>query len=210
METKRKGFQTKDLVYVALCAVLMAVCSWISIPSTVPFTLQTFAVFCTLGLIGGKRGTAAILVYLLLGALGVPVFAGFSGGVGILFGTTGGYLLGFILMGLVYWLGERLGKGKRIVEIGSMVLGLALCYAFGTAWFMFVYARQSGAVTLATALAWCVIPFVLPDLVKMALAVLLSQSSARCCICKTSVRRRRAVWPGVFYFGYGTVPTAAV
>ena len=175
METKRKGFQTKDLVYVALCAVLMAVCSWINIPSAIPFTLQTFAVFCTLGLIGGKRGTTSILVYLLLGALGLPVFAGFSGGVGILFGITGGYLLGFILMGLVYWLGERLGKGKPFVEIGSMVLGLALCYAFGTAWFMFVYARQSGAVTLATALAWCVIPFIVPDLVKMALAVLLSQ-----------------------------------
>ena len=179
METKRKGFQTKDLVYVALCAVLMAVCSWINIPSAIPFTLQTFAIFCTLGLIGGKRGTASILVYLLLGALGLPVFAGFSGGVGILFGITGGYLLGFILMGLVYWLGERLGKGKRIVEIGSMVLGLVLCYAFGTAWFMFVYARQSGAVTLATALAWCVIPFIVPDLVKMALAVLLSQKLSK-------------------------------
>ncbi len=179
METKRKGFQTKDLVYVALCAVLMAVCSWINIPSAIPFTLQTFAIFCTLGLIGGKRGTAAILVYLLLGALGLPVFAGFSGGVGILFGITGGYLLGFILMGLVYWLGERLGKGKRVVEIGSMVLGLALCYAFGTAWFMFVYARQSGAVTLATALAWCVIPFIVPDLVKMALAILLSQKLSK-------------------------------
>lgn len=179
METKRKGFQTKDLVYVALCAVLMAVCSWINIPSAIPFTLQTFAIFCTLGLIGGKRGTAAILVYLLLGALGLPVFAGFSGGVGILFGITGGYLLGFILMGLVYWLGERLGKGRRIVEIGSMALGLVLCYAFGTAWFMFVYARQSGAVTLATALAWCVIPFIVPDLVKMALAVLLSQKLSK-------------------------------
>ena len=175
MEKRNKGFQTRDLAYVAVCAVLMAVCSWISIPSTVPFTLQTFAVFCTLGLIGGKRGTAAIVVYLLLGALGVPVFAGFSGGFGILIGTTGGYLLGFILMGLVYWLGERIGRGKRLVAIASMVLGLFLCYAFGTAWFMFVYARQSGAVGLGTALAWCVIPFILPDLAKMALALLLSE-----------------------------------
>ena len=174
METKNKSFQTKDLAYVALCAVLMAVCSWINIPSAIPFTLQTFAIFCTLGLIGGKRGTAAIVVYLLLGALGLPVFAGFSGGVGILLGITGGYMLGFIFMGLVYWLGERIGKGKRLVAIGSMVLGLLLCYAFGTAWFMFVYARQSGPVALGTALAWCVIPFIIPDLVKMALAILLS------------------------------------
>lgn len=174
MEKKTKGFQTKDLAYVAVCAVLMAVCSWISIPAAVPFTLQTFAVFCSLGFLGGRRGTAAILVYLLLGALGVPVFAGFSGGIGILFGATGGYLLGFILMGLVYWLGEQLSRGVRGVRIVSMILGLLLCYAFGTAWFMFVYARQSGAIALGTALAWCVIPFLLPDLVKLALALQLS------------------------------------
>jgi len=175
MEKKHKGFQTKDLVYVAVCAVLMAVCSWISIPAAVPFTLQTFAIFCSLGLIGGKRGTAAIVVYLLLGALGLPVFAGFSGGIGILLGVTGGYLLGFIPMGLVYWLGERLGKGKRWIQIASMLLGLVLCYAFGTAWFMFVYARQSGPIALGTAMAWCVIPFIIPDLVKMALSLLLSE-----------------------------------
>lgn len=174
MERRTKGFQAIDLAYVAVCAALMAVCSWISIPATVPFTLQTFAVFCSLGLLGGRRGTAAILVYLLLGALGVPVFAGFSGGIGILFGTTGGYLLGFILMGLVYWLGERLSMESLAVRIASMVLGLLLCYAFGTAWFMFVYARQTGAIALGTALAWCVVPFLLPDLVKMALALLLS------------------------------------
>ena len=174
MERRTKGFQAIDLAYVAVCATLMAVCSWISIPATVPFTLQTFAVFCSLGLLGGRRGTAAILVYLLLGALGVPVFAGFSGGIGILFGTTGGYLLGFILMGLVYWLGERLSMDSRNIRIISMILGLLLCYAFGTAWFMFVYARQTGAIALGTALAWCVVPFLLPDLVKMALALLLS------------------------------------
>ena len=174
MERKTNGLQTGDLAYVAVCAVLMAVCSWISIPATVPFTLQTFAVFCSLGLLGGKRGTAAILVYLLLGALGVPVFAGFSGGIGILFGTTGGYLLGFILMGLIYWLGEQLSRDSRGVRIVSMILGLLLCYAFGTAWFMLVYARQSGVIALGTALAWCVIPFLLPDLVKLALALLLS------------------------------------
>ena len=174
MERKTKGFQAIDLAYVAVCAALMAVCSWISIPAAVPFTLQTFAVFCSLGFLGGKRGTAAILVYLLLGAVGVPVFAGFSGGIGILFGTTGGYLLGFILMGLVYWLGERLSMDSRNIRIISMILGLLLCYAFGTAWFMFVYARQSGAIALGTALAWCVIPFLLPDLVKLGLALLLS------------------------------------
>ena len=88
-------FKAKDLCYTALMAVLISVCSWISIQTVVPFTMQTFAVFCALELLGGTRGTMAVAVYLLLGAVGVPVFAGFTGGVGILFGTTGGYLLGF-------------------------------------------------------------------------------------------------------------------
>ena len=82
MERGNVRFGARDLAYIAVCAVLMAVCSWISIPAAVPFTLQTFAVFCSLGVIGGKRGTFAIVVYLLLGALGVPVFAGFGGGIG--------------------------------------------------------------------------------------------------------------------------------
>ena len=70
--------KTYDLVYIAVFAVVMAVCSWISIPAQVPFTLQTFGVFMAVGVLGGKRGTMAVLVYVLLGAVGVPVFAGFS------------------------------------------------------------------------------------------------------------------------------------
>ena len=76
--------KTYDLVYIAVFAVVMAVCSWISIPAQVPFTLQTFGVFMAVGVLGGKRGTLAVLVYVLLGAVGVPVFAGFSGGIGAL------------------------------------------------------------------------------------------------------------------------------
>ena len=175
MERRTKGFQAIDLAYVAVCAALMAVCSWISIPATVPFTLQTFAVFCSLGLLGGKRGTVAILVYLLLGALGVSVFAGFSGGIGILFGTTGGYLLGFILMGLTYWIGERLSRDSRGVRIVSMILGLLLCYAFGTAWFIIVYTKNTGEIGLMTALGWCVFPYIIPDVIKIILAVVLTR-----------------------------------
>lgn len=174
----KQAFQTLDLAYMAMGAVLIAVCSWISIPSSVPFTLQTFAVFLVLSLLGGRRGTVSVLLYILLGAIGIPVFAGFSGGVGVLLGSTGGYILGFILMGLAYWLIIRL-LGKRLwVEILAMLAGLFLCYAMGTAWFMRVYARQNGAVTLATVLAWCVIPFILPDLLKLALAILLSRRLA--------------------------------
>lgn len=164
-------FRVVDLTYMAVGAALTAVCSWISIPSTVPFTLQTFAVFCVLSLLGGKRGTVSIVIYILLGAVGMPVFAGFTGGIGILLGTTGGYIIGFILMGLLFWLAEHFFGNVLPVRIVSMLAGLLVCYAFGTGWFLWVYARQSGAIGIGTALSWCVLPFILPDLAKMALAV---------------------------------------
>ena len=151
-------FRVVDLTYMAVGAALIAVCSWISIPSTVPFTLQTFAVFCVLSLLGGKRGTVSIVIYILLGAVGMPVFAGFTGGIGILLGTTGGYIIGFILMGLLFWLAEHFFGNALPVRIVSMLAGLLVCYAFGTGWFLWVYARQSGAVGIGTALSWCVLP----------------------------------------------------
>ena len=80
--------KTYDMVYIAIFAVLMAICSWISIPMSVPFTLQTFGVFLAVGVLGGKRGTLAIVVYVLLGAIGIPVFAGFTGGIGIILSNT--------------------------------------------------------------------------------------------------------------------------
>lgn len=101
MSTEIKGSKTYDMVYIAVFAVIMAICSWISIPAQVPFTLQTFGVFVAVGVLGGKRGTLAVLVYILLGALGIPVFAGFQGGMGILLGTTGGYIVGFLFSSLV-------------------------------------------------------------------------------------------------------------
>ena len=170
----KRQFRVVDLSYMAICAALIAICSWISIPAAVPFTLQTFAVFCVLGLLGGRRGTVSILVYILLGAIGLPVFTGFNAGLGALLGTTGGYILGFVFIGLIYWLAEKLFGMKLWVRVTAMLLGLLVCYAFGTAWFMFLYARRTGPIALGTALGWCVFPFLIPDLVKMCLAVMLS------------------------------------
>ena len=87
---KTHSLSTLDMAYIALMAVLMAVCSWISVPMEIPFTMQTFALFCALGLLGGRRGTIAVLVYILMGAIGLPVFSGFGGGLGRLLGVTGG------------------------------------------------------------------------------------------------------------------------
>lgn len=165
------GIKTLDMVYIALFAVLIAICSWVSIPATVPFTLQTFAIFISVVVLGGKRGTLSIILYILMGLAGIPVFAGFRAGPGVLLGTTGGYILGFILTGLLMWGMEKLfGKKLWILAI-SMVAGMLVYLTFGTIWFMFVYARTSGAVGLGTVLGWCVIPFLIPDCLKIALAL---------------------------------------
>lgn len=166
--------KTTDIVYTGVFAVLIAICSWISIPAVVPFTLQTFGVFMAVQTLGGKRGTMAVIIYILLGAAGVPVFAGFSGGIGVLLGSTGGYIIGFIFSALVIWLIQNIFGRRTIVSIISMLLGLLVCYAFGTVWFMVVYARGGSEASFLTVLGWCVIPFIIPDLIKIALAYLIS------------------------------------
>lgn len=170
--------KTYDMVYIAVFAVLMAICSWISIPTVVPFTLQTFGVFLAIGVLGGKRGSLAVLVYILLGAIGVPVFAGFTGGIGILLRNTGGYIVGFLFSALVMWAMEMMLGKKMWVLVLSMVAGLVVCYAFGTVWFMAIYAKEAGAIGLTTALGWCVFPFLVPDLIKITLALVLSKRLA--------------------------------
>ena len=169
--------RTLDMAYIALFAVLMAVCAWITVPLPKPlvqFTLQTFAMFMALTTLGGRRGLYAMVVYLLLGAVGVPGFSRFRGGLGVLLDTTGGYIIGFAAAALVYWLlTAKLGDSLP-VKIAACVLGLAVCYAFGTAWFLVLYARTTGPIGVTTALSWCVLPYIVPDLLKLALAVVLS------------------------------------
>lgn len=174
-DDKKEKFTVRDMCFIAMFAVIIAVCSWISVPLTVPITLQTFGVFAALGVLGGKKGTIAVIVYVLLGAVGLPVFAGFKLGIGTLLGTTGGYIIGFVLSGIVYWaITDKFGT-KLAVTVIAMALGLLVCYAFGTAWFMIVYTGSKGTVTLWSALGWCVFPFIIPDAIKIALAILVSE-----------------------------------
>ena len=164
----------REIAYTALGVALMIICSWLSIPLTVPFTMQTFAVCLVAALFGLKIGMWTVLVYLLLGIVGVPVFAGFEGGLGYLLGATGGYLVGFLLTALVVGIAaDRRGRGKKVL-IAEMAVGVLLCYALGTAWFVLVYTRTSGPVGVATALVWCVLPYVIPDIVKIVMAALLT------------------------------------
>ena len=166
--------KTQDIVYIGMFVVLIAICSWISIPTAVPFTLQTFGVFMAVETLGGKRGTMAVLVYILLGALGIPVFAGFSGGMGVLLGSTGGYIIGFILSALTIWGIENAFGNSKGVTAAAMLSGLLVCYLFGTVWFMTVYTRGGNQASLFTILTWCVFPFIIPDLAKIGMALFLA------------------------------------
>ena len=156
---------TRNMVRAAFFAGAMAVCAWLAVPvSDIGLTMQTFGVFLALGLLGGKWGTVSIGIYLLMGLVGLPVFSGFRGGPGVLFGVTGGYLWGFLASGLVYWALERVGK------LPGFVCGLLACYACGTLWFL----QYSGG-GLAFVLLRCVVPYLIPDLLKLCLAWSLSR-----------------------------------
>ena len=160
---------TRKLTRCALFAAMMALCAWIGVPlGHTVFTMQTFGVLLALGLLGGKRGTVSILCYLLLGAAGLPVFSGFRGGIGAILGPTGGYLWGFLATGLVFW---SLEKWSRPL---AMTAGLAACYACGTVWYM---TYTGGA--LAVVLAQTVLPYLIPDAVKLILALRLTRRLKR-------------------------------
>lgn len=158
--------KTKNLLYSALGAALIAASAMLSVPAPVPFTLQSLAVLIVAGVLGEKRGSAAVLVYLLLGAVGVPVFSGFRGGVGVLLGATGGYLLGFLPMA---WLTGYTGRIWKRPFFG-MLLATAVLYAVGTAWYAILYGGSIGSVLLT-----CVVPFLVPDAIKAVLALYLTR-----------------------------------
>ena len=164
----------KDLSYIAMGVALIAVCSWISIPLPVPITLQTFAICLITAVLGLRLGLWAVVVYILLGAAGLPVLSGFRSGIGTLLGTTGGYIIGFVFTALAVGLGvKRFGRKPPLLAL-FMAIGILLCYAFGRAWFVLVYTRTSGAIGVLTALSLCVFPYLLPDAVKILLAVSLT------------------------------------
>ena len=168
--TKKKSFTTFQMALIAVMAAITCILGPLSIPipiSPVPISLTNLAIYLTVCLLGWKFGTISYLIYLLIGIAGLPVFSGFSSGFAKLLGPTGGYLIGFIPMAIIA--GIVIDKfTNRGIQILGMIVGTAICYAFGTAWFCF----QSG-YTVGAALAVCVIPFIPADLCKMVIAMII-------------------------------------
>lgn len=170
--------KARNMALCGLFTAVLAICAWISVPmGDTVITLQTFGIFLTLGLLGGKRGTVTVLVYLLLGAIGAPVFSGFRGGLGALLGTTGGYIFGFMSTSILYWMMTSIKDTPRIRLI-AMVLGLLLCYICGSWWYLTRY-LTAAQTTLGLVLLKCVVPYLIPDAIKLTLAWILTSKLKR-------------------------------
>lgn len=166
METKTKS-QIYPLVMTAVMAAVISAVAPFALPiGPIPITLGTLVMYLAGYVLGGKGAGAAVLVYVLLGAVGVPVFNGFTGGLGVVAGPTGGYIVGFIPMAFLAGLGMEQFPQNRVLQLCGMIFATAVLYALGTAWFC-VQAGKS----LAAALSVCVFPFIPGDLAKMAVAL---------------------------------------
>lgn len=165
-----------NLTLTALFAVIISVCSMLSFPAAVPFTLQTFGIFLALFVLGGKYGTLSIAVYVVLGLVGLPVFHNFTGGIGILMSGTGGYITGFILAGLLYAVITKFFGNRKAVKLTAAFVGLTLCYITGTLWFAFTASQSNGVIS---ALLTCVVPYIIPDVAKIILAFFIANRTVK-------------------------------
>lgn len=184
MQKNKKKITTKDLAYMGLFVALITVCSWLSFRiEPLNYTFQLLAVLLCAGLLGWWRGLLVVLAYILLGLVGVPVFAGFTSGV---VAPTRGYIIGFIFTVIIVGFAYKINFQKIIssLKIASvlnilfyvlaMVVGVAVCYVFGTAWFIGFMGTKGTTYSVAEALGLCVFPYVWFDAVKIAVAVFLA------------------------------------
>jgi biotin transport system substrate-specific component len=167
-----KKLTLKGMILAAVFAALTGILTQVQIPLPyIPINLALFAVFLAGALLGPKYGALAMVVYVLLGAVGVPVFSGFSGGLHKLTGPTGGYIVGYIACAfLTGFFSRRWGFGKWNLQLAlAMVTGTLACYTLGTAWFMGMTGNS-----LWVSLGYCVFPFLPGEAVKIALAAALA------------------------------------
>ena len=167
-----KRLRIRSMAVISMCVAIIDVSSWIIVTFTVNFTLQTLAIFLISAVFGLKKSILAVLVYILIGICGVPIFSGFGAGIAAIVGPTGGYIIGFIFIPFIMNVFIRRKFNKLILAV-SMLIALLVCYLFGTTWYCLVYDSVS-PVGFLSAISICVIPFVIPDLLKILIATLIS------------------------------------
>ena len=170
--------KTRDMTIVAVMAALICVAGPLSISiGPIPLSLASFAVYLAGAVLGAKRGTLAVAIYLLLGLVGLPVFSGFQGGVQKLIGVTGGYLVGYLPCAMITGLAvkpDSSESGATWRLSAFMALGTAVLYLIGTAWFM-IQTKNS----LAASMGMCVVPFLPGDAAKIVAATLIAKPVRR-------------------------------
>lgn len=158
---------TKSLVYIAIGTAIIAALSQVSLSiGPIPFTLQTFAVGLIACIYKPKEALASVALYLTLGAIGLPVFAGFSGGFAALVGPTAGFLWGFLIYAAITSILTK-STSSPVTVFLACLLGTVSCFLLGC----LVFKLVSGA-SWSDTLAWTVLPFILPDLVKISIVTL--------------------------------------
>jgi biotin transport system substrate-specific component len=166
---ERIGIRPRHIALIVLGSLLIALCAQIRIPvpgSPIPVTGQTFGVLLVGGALGARRGVTSIGLYVLLGVIGLPFFANREGGLQVIFGASGGYLIGFILAGAIVGRLAELGWDRRLIgALGAMLIGNISIYLVGVPWLMAVL-----NVDLAQGIALGVTPFIVGDIVKLLLA----------------------------------------
>ncbi len=175
MSNTKKQHKLKSYVLISLFSAIIAVLSFISIPAPIPFTLQTLGVFCALCVLGGKKGLLSIILYILLGIIGLPVFSHFSGGIGHLFGVSGGYIIGFIPLALVHWGITYKFNNTICSKAVGLIAGLSICYLLGTLWYTYKYVGNFTIESFISSLSVCVLPFLIPDMIKLSCALLIDK-----------------------------------
>lgn len=164
-----------DMALTAVFTALITVCAFISFPVfSVPVTLQTFGVFCASAVLGTKRGTSAVGAYILLGAVGLPVFHGFQGGIGILFGSTGGFIWGFLPAAAVIGAVSKRHSADFKALLPTMLSANIILYAVGCVWYAFLYGGGVSGVLMT-----CVVPFLVPDVLKAVAAAYVASKIAK-------------------------------
>ena len=165
--TKHK-LSSRDISVSAMGTVIIILCSWISIPTLVPITMQTFGVFLVSLVLGKRRTMFSLLGYCLLGVVGLPVFAGFKSGAAVLAGPTGGFILGLFAVPII--MGYFQYKNYEKWMFPAIIIGIMAMYIAGTLWYVVIY--NQGNVDFKSAVSVCIVPFIIPDLIKCILATM--------------------------------------
>lgn len=175
----KKGFDVRNTVIISLFAAVCCVCSMISLPiGAVPITLATFGILATTMILGASRAVVSVAVFIAIGIVGLPVFSGFNGGIGVIAGPTGGFVYSYLVMiPIVGAFAKHLDKmlSSAVKALLGCVIAILINYTIGTVHYIIVTDTGFNPAGIWTAFCVCVLPFIPFDIVKAVIAVICAQ-----------------------------------